>query len=112
MFRLIEDSLLSVASGSNDIMIERSDDPTLLNEDDLVREWGKRWLRVFRRKAAVEEAFITEAMANAVPLGTTAPPPPPAPEPTPAAVPADAAEDQPGEAAGGAGEDDDMADIY
>lgn len=82
MFKLIEDSLVSVAAGSNDQMIERADDPALQPENDIIREWGKRWLRVFRRKAAVEEAFIDEAMTVAPPLGTMAPPPPPVVQPT------------------------------
>ncbi|KAL1959982.1 hypothetical protein VTO42DRAFT_650 [Malbranchea cinnamomea] len=73
MFRLIEDSLLGVASGSNDVMMERGDDMSLQREDGLVCEWGKRWLRVFRRKNAVEEAFVTESLTGANPVGTTVP---------------------------------------
>lgn len=77
MFRLIEDTLMGVASGSNDGMMERVDDPALQFENDLVREWGTRWLRVFRRKNAVEEAFIAEALTAGNPLGTTVPVLPP-----------------------------------
>lgn len=73
MFRIIEDSLEPIASGTNDRMIERSDDSSLQPENEIVRGWGKRWLKVFQRESAVEEAFITEALANAVPVGTTAP---------------------------------------
>lgn len=30
-------------------------------DEELIRSWGERWLRVFRRKFAVEEAWFTEA---------------------------------------------------
>lgn len=72
LFRLIEDTLVAVASGSNDQMIENDREDV---EEAIIRQWGKRWLRVFRRKSAVEEAFISDAMTSAVPVGTTAPPP-------------------------------------
>ncbi|EAS37257.3 cap binding protein [Coccidioides immitis RS] len=85
MFRLIDDSIVPVASGTNDVMMERDDDSALAPENELIREWGKRWLRVFRRKAAVEDAFITEAMVNAVPVGTM-PPPQPQPQPVQTAM--------------------------
>ncbi|WEW61882.1 Nuclear cap-binding protein subunit 1 [Emydomyces testavorans] len=72
MFQLIEDSVAPVAAGTNDAMMERADDSALVPENELIRDWGKRWLRVFSRKAAVEEAFIAEAMVEAVPEGTMA----------------------------------------
>lgn len=74
LFRLIEDSLVSVAASSSDGLMERGDGSGDLPEDEILRQWGQRWLRVFRRKLAVEEAFIVEAMADAAPVGTTAPP--------------------------------------
>ncbi|KAJ6092052.1 hypothetical protein N7467_004021 [Penicillium canescens] len=73
LFKFIEDSIVSVAAGSNDEQMERGDGSGDLPEDAIIRQWGRRWLRVFRRKAAVEEAFITDALANATPLGTVAP---------------------------------------
>lgn len=73
LFRVIEDSIVSVAGGSNDEQMERGDGSGTLPEDALIRDWGRRWLRVFRRKSAVEESFIAEAMANATPLGTQPP---------------------------------------
>ncbi|KAJ0413022.1 MIF4G like-domain-containing protein [Aspergillus carlsbadensis] len=79
LFQVIEDSVVSIAGGSNDQLMERGDGSGDLPEDEIIRQWGKRWLRVFRRKAAVEEAYITDAMANAIPVGTNAPTPPPAP---------------------------------
>ena len=76
LFRVTEDSLVSIANGSNDEQMERGDGSGALSEDGILRQWGCRWLRVFRRKAAVEEAFIAEAMAGATPVGTVAPPQP------------------------------------
>ncbi|TQB72855.1 hypothetical protein MPDQ_006417 [Monascus purpureus] len=76
LFRLIEDSVVSIASGNNDQLMERGDGSGNLPEDEIIREWGRRWLRVFRRKAAVEESFISELMAHARPVGTIAPTPP------------------------------------
>jgi nuclear cap-binding protein subunit 1 len=73
LFKFIEDSIVSVAAGSNDEQMERGDGSGDLPEDAIIRQWGRRWLRVFRRKAAVEEAFITDALANATPVGATAP---------------------------------------
>lgn len=71
LFKLIEDTLVSVADGSSDQMLENDREDS---EEQIIRQWGKRWLRVFRRKSAVEEAFISDAMTLAVPVGTTAPP--------------------------------------
>lgn len=73
LFKYIEDSVVSVAGGSNDELMERGDGSGDLPEDALIRQWGRRWLRAFRRKLAVEEAFITDALAGATPVGTVAP---------------------------------------
>lgn len=73
LFKVTEDALVSIATGSNDELMERGDGSGDLPEDGILRQWGRRWLRVFRRKAAVEESFITEAMAAATPVGTVAP---------------------------------------
>ncbi|KAJ5092259.1 hypothetical protein NUU61_007129 [Penicillium alfredii] len=74
LFKFIEDSIISVATGSNDELMERGDGSGDLPEDAIIRQWGRRWLRVFRRKAAVEESFITDALVHANPVGTVAPP--------------------------------------
>lgn len=97
LFKLIEDSLVSVAVGSNDQLMERGDGSGALPEDAMIREWGRRWLRVFRRKAAVEDSFILALMATATPVGTVAPPPPPPQNVDPA--------ENSGGGAGGAGAD-------
>lgn len=73
LFQMIDDSLVSVAASSSDGLMERGDGSGDLPEDEILRQWGQRWLRVFRRKLAVEEAFIGDSMANAAPVGTTAP---------------------------------------
>ena len=60
LFTLVEDALRGVAEGSADAMAERTD------QDDegeaLLRGWGRRWLRVFRRMLAVEEAWLLEML--------------------------------------------------
>jgi nuclear cap-binding protein subunit 1 len=62
MFTIIEDSLRGIAEGSADTMAESA------NRDGeysaLLRGWGRRWLRVFRRKMTVEEAWVTETLAE------------------------------------------------
>ncbi|RAK79796.1 NCBP1 family protein [Aspergillus fijiensis CBS 313.89] len=77
LFRVIEDSIVSVAGGSNDELMERGDGSGTLPEDEIIRRWGQRWLRVFRRKAGVEESFIVEALVGAAPVGRVAPTPVP-----------------------------------
>lgn len=60
LFTAIIDAVEAVRTASNDGMIERfeaADDA----EQALLQAWGERWVRVFRRKAAVEEAVCGEA---------------------------------------------------
>lgn len=59
LFAAIEDAVVGVAEGANDEMIERYEGDE--EEQALVKQWGARWLRVWRRKAAVEEAVVGEA---------------------------------------------------
>ncbi|TQN73658.1 Nuclear cap-binding protein subunit 1 [Colletotrichum shisoi] len=59
LFKSMEDALVSWASGSKDEMMEEVDGAG--QRDALLRRWGERWLRVFRRRSAIEEAFILEA---------------------------------------------------
>ncbi|KAL2127745.1 hypothetical protein VTI74DRAFT_10235 [Chaetomium olivicolor] len=61
LFAAIEDALASWATGSKDEMIEASEGAGDSEGEKLVRRWGERWLRVFRRRAAIEEAFLVEA---------------------------------------------------
>ena len=62
LFALIEDALVGVASGSMDSMAESADQDE--KGQAMLRGWGGRWLRVFRRKMAVEEAWIEENVAR------------------------------------------------
>ncbi|VBB76217.1 Putative Nuclear cap-binding protein complex subunit 1 [Podospora comata] len=59
LFRAIEDSLGAWAGGTKDEMLESN---ARGEEDGLVRRWGTRWLRVFKRRQAIEEAFLVEAV--------------------------------------------------
>lgn len=64
LFAVIEDGLVEVAGGSADGMAESADQD--LKGEAMLRGWGGRWLRVFRRKMAVEEAWVQETMNAAV----------------------------------------------
>ncbi|VUC36845.1 unnamed protein product [Clonostachys rosea] len=59
LFQAMNDALSSWAAGSKDEMMEDGDGTT--SEEAMTRRWGQRWLRVFQRKAAIEEAFLLEA---------------------------------------------------
>lgn len=63
LFRVLEDSLIAWGSGSKDELMEDGDldDAAREERDRLVKRWGERWLRVVRRRAAIEEAFLLEA---------------------------------------------------
>lgn len=62
LFAVVEDALKGVAEGSADAMAESSDQET--EGEALLRSWGRRWLRVFRRKLAVEEAWVAEMLVE------------------------------------------------
>ena len=55
LFTLMEDFLVGWATGTKDQLIESGD---MGQEDAMIRQWGERWLRVFRRKIAVEDAWV------------------------------------------------------
>jgi nuclear cap-binding protein subunit 1 len=62
LFRTMDDALVSWANGTKDELVESTDiDSERL---PLVRRWGERWMRVFRRKAAIEGAFLLEVRKN------------------------------------------------
>lgn len=68
LFSMIEDAVGGVAAGAADGLIEAEGGESLSEDDaELVRGWGGRWARVFRRKGAVEETIVGE-MAVAVAL--------------------------------------------
>ena len=60
LFAVIEDALVGVAVGSVDAMAESADQD--LRGEAMLRGWGGRWLRVFKRKMAVEEAWVQEML--------------------------------------------------
>ncbi len=57
LFVCINDALDAWASGAKDQLLEQSSE----EREAMIRRWGSRWLRVFRRRAAIEEAFVLEA---------------------------------------------------
>lgn len=63
LFRAMDDALVPWANGNKDEMIEGEfgEGDGKSERDGLVKRWGARWLRVFRRRAAIEEAFVQEA---------------------------------------------------
>ena len=67
LFGVVEDALTGVADGSADSMAESRDQDT--GGEALLRGWGRRWLRVFRRKMAVEEAWAAESLVDGVSAG-------------------------------------------
>ncbi|KAL2760806.1 hypothetical protein ACRALDRAFT_1038256 [Sodiomyces alcalophilus JCM 7366] len=64
LFKVIEDAVVGWASGSKDQMLMDMEGDE--SRDQLLRQWGQRWLRVFRRKSAIEEAHLLEAQNNAL----------------------------------------------
>lgn len=59
LFAVVDDALVGVADGSNDVMLEN--DTEEAGETNMMRNWGLKWRRVFSRKLAVEETVIAEA---------------------------------------------------
>ncbi|KAH9999139.1 MIF4G like-domain-containing protein [Xylariaceae sp. FL0662B] len=60
LFKRMEDALVSWAQGTKDQIM----DPIVSDGgEDLIKRWGERWLRVFRRRSAIEEAFLLEHKA-------------------------------------------------
>jgi len=62
LFKTIEDALIAWASGAKDELIEVADneDGSKSEREAMVQRWGERWLKVFRRRAAIEEAYLIE----------------------------------------------------
>jgi nuclear cap-binding protein subunit 1 len=57
LFACINDGLDAWASGAKDQLLEQSSE----ERERMIRRWGACWLRVFKRRAAIEEAFVLEA---------------------------------------------------
>ena len=60
LFEVVEDALVGIAKGSADDMAESRDQGP--EGEALLRVWGARWLRVFRRNMAVEETWVGEML--------------------------------------------------
>jgi nuclear cap-binding protein subunit 1 len=71
LFQAMEDSLVGWATGSKDQIVESGD---MGPGDAMIRQWGERWLRAFRRKIAVEEAWYLEAEKEAIEEANGGPP--------------------------------------
>ena len=66
LFQATDEALFSWASDSSDD-IKGTDESTSSRErEELVRKWATRWLRVLRRRSAVEEAWLAEASKREV----------------------------------------------
>lgn len=61
LFAVVEDALVGIADGSADAMAESADADG--SGEAILRGWAARWLGVFRRKMAVEEAWVLEMVA-------------------------------------------------
>ena len=73
LFRLIEASLVGVATGINDDVVESDEamgDSGAGTDEEaaLVKKWVGRWMRVFQRRYAVEESWIREELAKPLPV--------------------------------------------
>jgi len=67
LFKSMDDSLASWAQGTKDQMLDPSGAD---GSEELVKRWGQRWLRVYRRKSAIEEAFLVERKNAAAAVAT------------------------------------------
>ncbi|KAL1637302.1 Nuclear cap-binding protein subunit 1 [Diplodia intermedia] len=66
LFQVIDDVTTGVSQGAADGFIEADGSKGMDEEQGkLIKAWGERWSRVFRRKAAVEEAIVGEAIVEA-----------------------------------------------
>lgn len=64
LFAAIEDAVRPVAGGYSDAMVEALDDGS--DAKTLASLWGRKWLRAWRRRAAVEEARSGEEGVRAL----------------------------------------------
>ncbi|KAI5461285.1 MIF4G like-domain-containing protein [Mariannaea sp. PMI_226] len=69
LFSAMDDALVSWADGSKDEQMEDGDGST--ENEAMIRQWGRRWLRVFKRLGAIEETFAIEAAKLAKDRATT-----------------------------------------
>ncbi|MCJ1312780.1 hypothetical protein MMC25_006456 [Agyrium rufum] len=65
LYELVDDALKGIEEGSADSMAESKDADS--EDMDMLRLWGRRWRRVFKRKSAVEESWIEETLVLPIP---------------------------------------------
>ena len=60
LFKAMEDTLVSWAQGSKDEMMDPAEPMGGADgkREEIIQRWGERWLRVFRRRSAIEEAHL------------------------------------------------------
>lgn len=58
LFTLLDDGLAGIAEGAGESMLEQDIDE---EELEVLKAWGVKWRRVFRRKLVVEEVVVREA---------------------------------------------------
>jgi len=63
LFKGMDDALISWAEGTKDQMMDPAEpmDGAGGKREELIKRWGDRWLRVFRRRSAIEEAHLVAA---------------------------------------------------
>lgn len=63
LFKGMDDALISWAEGTKDQMMDPAEpmDGAGGKAEELIKRWGDRWLRVFRRRSAIEEAHLVAA---------------------------------------------------
>jgi nuclear cap-binding protein subunit 1 len=70
LFGNIDDSVSGIAQGASDSFIEAEGTIGFGEQEaKLIKMWGERWGRVFRRKLAVEEAVVGETAVGAQLIG-------------------------------------------
>lgn len=73
LFRATEEALSAWADGVKDegmenANVENGGEARAEESAALIREWGQRWVTVFRRKFAVEEAYLLELERTPIPV--------------------------------------------
>ncbi|KAH6652221.1 cap binding protein [Truncatella angustata] len=60
LFKAMEDALVGWSDGAKDQMLDPAEsmDGAGGRREEIIQRWGERWLRVFRRRSAIEEAHL------------------------------------------------------
>ena len=72
LFALVQDAVSSIRDGTEDGMMESSDQ--LREEDEtLIKVWGAKWAKAWSRRAAVQEAWVRDEMSKPLPPAPVVP---------------------------------------